>query len=261
MTHKMYDILLEMEDSLTRIMDVSYFDTPHCTVTVDWKQGSFNDETEPDHIFGELSINVNVEQLKIEPMLLVDATNEIGEYFRSKGFTSGPIYFDISNLKIKFLNNYVFNVLDHVDGALKNKIKFGMVSITDLQGGHAYDFLKADDLFEMDPDVEKWVRIKIKRIETVTRSLKKGTTPDGMYYEIDSFYPHLAQNALKFVPSEKMIKPHFHIGVGLYMDEKYKNNSIEKYLHSRFESMGIPTVLFNYSSPRYLEYRREQNSV
>ena len=261
MTHKMYDILMEMDNSLSKIMEIGIFDTPHCSVQVDWKEGSYSDDSEPDHIFGELNINIHVEELKIEPDFLSNTMNEIGEYFRSRGFTSGRIYFDISDLKIRFLKHYIFNVLDHVHGELKNKIRFGMVPLSELQGGHAYDFVKMEDLFDMDVDLGKWVRIKLKRIETITRSLKKGTTPDGMYYEIDNFYPHVSQDSLKFVPSQKTIKPHFHVGVALYLDEKYKNESLESYLKSRFDSMGIPTVIFSYSTPAYLNYIRKNNYV
>ena len=247
----MYDILLEMEEQFEKIKEIRVFRTPHTFVLPKWSVGSFNDESEPDHIFCELDVDYMVDSMDIKPTFLTDAMNEIGEYFRSKGFTSGPIYFDIIRFTINFKEHYRFDVLEHLDGPVKNKMRFGMVSITDLQGGHAYDFLKKEDLFEPDQDLEKWIEIRIKKVSTILKALSKGTTPDGVYYEFSDFSPYVRQDVLKYVRSEGKIKPHFISTCTIHISkEKYGEHeeTITDYLKKRLEEFDIKYPIISFAS-------------
>jgi hypothetical protein len=246
----MYDLLNEQEDSFEEVSSKvkglkRMFETPHTIVEVKWWTTTDGYDVNGDDahaVYINLGIRYKPDSMDISPTFITEVTNEIGDHFRNMGITTGPVYIHIVDLNIVFKDHYIFNVFDHISRDIKNRLSYHGITINEFLSGHAYDNIQEERLFNVDKDMEKWIDIKIKKLNVLLKALSKGTTPEGVYYEISEFTPQVSQDSFKYVPSEKEIKPHFTLQSDIGISkEKYGEHSyeIKKYLRHKLAHFGV----------------------
>lgn len=251
MTIKMYDLLNEQEDSFEEVSSKvkglkRMFETPHSIVDVKWwtTTNGYDEHGEDEYyVYIDLEITYKPDSMDISPTFITEVTNEIGDHFKNLGITSGPVSIHIVKLSIEFKNHYTFDVFDHISRDITNRLSYHSININEFLSGHVYDNIQQERLFSVDKNMEKWIDIKIKKLNTLIKVFSKGTTPEGVYYEISEFTPQVSQDSFKYVPSEKEIKPHFVLQCTITISkEKYGEHAheIKRYLQEKLTNFGVP---------------------
>lgn len=246
----MYDLLNEQEDSFEEVSSKvkglkRMFETPHTIVEVKWwttTDGYDVNGDDPYAVYINLGIRYKPDSMDISPTFITDVTNEIGDHLKNLGITSGPVYIYIVKLSIEFKNHYTFDVFEHISRDIKNRLSHHRITINEFLSGHAYDNVQQERLFSVDKDIEKWIDIKIKKLNVLLKALSKGQA-SGWDYEIGEFNVQVIQDSNKYIPSERYIKPHFvlrcEIGISR---EKYGEHAheIKRYLQDKLANFGVP---------------------
>lgn len=171
----------KFQEVLDNILDkvYGYTDGPFKITSIDYEQPT-QGEMDGEPFVSECVLNIKAETTRLYPEMVEDMYISLARKIQELGYGEYPFKFRLTTFvgKIGPLDIWLGAELPHNFG---QQFRYDLPTIQDILSGQYSLVIPEDVLPKVNPEVEEWVRIKVKRAMTYFEVYKKGKVDEYDY--------------------------------------------------------------------------------
>lgn len=216
---------------MKKLENLTVYDGDRFHLTISWEQDGPN-------MHGVILGTIKVSSPEISVELLDQLMRTGAQYLYDNGVDpTDNITFSVSRIYIMFGSNKI-DLFDYIPHSLKRDLIGDTPTIKEVLDGF-YSNINPDHLPNFNPEYDKHVEVKIKRLRAVFKALQKGTFQGEPYKLKDN--PEIVVNSSdkNFTVPNKVVSPDFKLSITGQIESGPQSVEFRNFLREKFKKLGI----------------------